>query len=720
MLKKSLHLSVSAVVLTAALGLPTLVQAQDGAPPPPGVAALEEIVVTAQRRAENLQNVPIAVTALSADTLAKQGVTDVKLLATAVPGLTFTTQATLAAPRIRGVGTAIAGAGNENPVAVYVDGVYYSSAGATVLSFNNIAQIAVLKGPQGTLFGRNATGGLIQITTRDPSETFGGKIEATAGNHDTLGADLYLTGGVATGVAADIAVHYHNQMDGFGTNTFNGDDINKARDFAVRSKVRGEFGNVDATLILDYDHSVSAMPAWRPVSGTLPLGGVPYTGGKFDTNSNLTPKSDVEQYGAAFKLGVDLEFAKAVSLTAYRHSNWDVTFDSDALPQEFISADLLEPSRQFSQEFQLISQGEGPFTWQAGLFYFWMRDGFLPGQVRLPLFGIVQNLNTKQTTKSYAAYVQGTYKFTEATSLTVGGRLTHEKKSELGSGSLVILANNAVIPQGPYTADLKATKPTWRLALDHKLDERTLIYVSYNRGFKSGGFDPSATVAAASFKPEVLDAYEVGLKTELLDRRVRLNTAAFYYDYKDIQLNTFKNGLTSIYNGSSAKIYGMDADLTAAVTENLTLKGGLSLIHGRYGDFPITATAPNPAGGLIPLPDISAKGKKIQNTPEVQFNAGFEYRVPVSSGSLTLVGNYFHSGRWYNTPENRLSQKPYDLFDASATWAFGPDERYAVRLWGKNLTNTAYAEQLTIQIPVLDFVAISPGRSFGATVSAEF
>jgi iron complex outermembrane receptor protein len=349
-----------------------------------------------------------------------------------------------------------------------------------------------------------------------------------------------------------------------------------------------------------------------------------------------------------------------------------------------------------------------------------MRDGFIPTTVPLPLFGISSHILTITHTKSYAGYAQGTYKIDDLTSLTVGARLTHETKSINGSGELEILGAGFSIPQGPYSARLNVTKPTWRLALDHKLAEHVLVYVSYNRGFKSGGFDPSSTTEPVPFKPEVLDAYEAGLKSEFLDRKVRLNAAAFYYDYKNIQLNSYRNGVTFIYNGKSAKIYGLDLDLTAAPTQNLTLTGGLSLLHDRFGDFPITHTVLLPGGGLAALPDESAKGKRLQNTPDWQLNAGVQYRIPLPSGSLMLSGDFFHSGKWYSTPENRLFQKAYNLVNAAATWTVDDRNRYTVQAWGRNLGNVAYAQQLVIQVPVGDFVTMADGRTFGVTLGAKF
>jgi iron complex outermembrane receptor protein len=683
---------------------------------------LEEIVVTAQRRSENLQNVPIAVTVLSADDLARKGVDTVGLLSTTVPGLSYTENGTLGTPRIRGVGVSFVAGGNENAVATYVDNVYYASPAASMLSFNNISQIAVLKGPQGTLFGRNATGGLIQITTRDPSQTFSGLADVTVGNLNTYGTNLYVTGGLLDELAADLAVHFKDQIDGFGRNVFTGNDINKTRELALRSKIKGQLGDsTSATLILDYGRVHSITPAFRTLYGSLPLDGKPYTGGPFDIDSSVDPLSTLTQYGASLDVKHDFGFAELVSITAYRHSDYFYRADLDAQPEVYLYTPKVQiPDRQFSQEIQLVS-ANGPLTWQAGAYYFWGKGSYDPVIVAIPLFGIASNTVSSQTTNSAAGFGQATYKFTDTTSLTLGARLTAETKQIDASGSLFVDNPGVSVPQGPYHDSITVTRPTWRAALDHKLTAETMVYASYNRGFKSGGFDPASTTVAVPFKPEVLDAFEVGIKSEILDRRLRINAASFYYDYRNIQLNSFTTGFTSIYNGKSATIYGLDMDLTAAPTDHLTFTAGLSLLHDRFGDFPIGQTAQLATGGIVALPNPeSAEGKHLPNTPDWQLNAGAEYAIPLSSGSVVLAADFFHSDKWYSTPENRTFQPAYNLVNTSASWLFGRDERHILKLWGRNLGNVAYATQSVIQVPTGDFETVGEGRTFGVTLGTKF
>lgn len=685
-------------------------------------SGLEEIIVTAQKRGENLQRVPISVTALTGESLVRKGITTVVDLTRVVPSLTYTVQATQATPRIRGVGTAIAGAGNENSVATYVDGVYYASATGSILTFNNIDQVAVLKGPQGTLFGRNATGGLIQITTADPKETFQGNARAQYGSQNTFGGDLYLTGGLGAGAAANLAVHYNNQMDGFGTNLANGQDVNKTRDIGVRAKLKLDLGeSTTAIAAFDYALTDAASPAFRPVYGATALfTGYSFTGRPNDADSDTQPHSRVEQYGTSLNLTHEFEGVKLVSISAYRRTQWDVAFDSDATPDSLFAVSVHEVNRQFSQELQLISTGDGPFKWVAGGYYFFGEALNDPATVFLPVFGLNQIINSNQSTNSYAAFAQATYSVDAATSLTVGLRYTNEDKTLKSSGEINLLNPPLVLPAVPYTARQHVSRVTWRAAVDHRLDRDVMIYASYNRGFKSGGFNAFSLNSPNEFVPETLDAFEVGLKSEFAGSKVRFNAAGFYYDFRNIQLNTYVNSLPAVYNGRQANIYGLDADLTAAPVDGLTLTAGLSLLHARFGDFPIATTVIPPTGGLVLGPVISAEGKRLPQAPDVQFNLGAVYRVDLPDGSLEFAASYFHSGRWFEAPENRLNQPAYSVVDASAAWNFGRNQNYTLRIWGRNLGNARYANQLTAQLNNLDFVNPANPRTYGATLSVNF
>lgn len=714
------------VLLCCGVIFPTAGNAQQLQPTGGGDAkspdsGLEEIIVTAQKRGENLQKVPIAVTALTAQSLAAKGIANTTDLVAVTPGLNYTTGGGYALPRIRGVGAGSTSGGNENPVATYVDGVYIASATSSVMSLSNIAQIAVLKGPQGTLFGRNATGGLIQITTRDPSFNFGGDGSFTYGNKDRIGGDLYLTGGLTGFAAADLAVHYMNQQDGYGTNLFNGKDVNKSREFVIRSKIKLDLGpDTTATLAGDYSRVVSAIPAFRPITGTTPITGIPFSGGKFDVNSNVQPISKLRQGGGSLTINHEFGFAKAVSITAYRAAHWISEFDNDKLPAALAGTHLEQPDKQFSQEIQLISRPGSSFDWALGGFYFFTRSSLDPFDLQTPTVGLITE--TSQSSRSGAAFGQATFHLTDQTNLTVGLRYTSEKRGFAGQPS-TRLVNGTVISGQEISDSAVNNKLTWRLALDHRFSNSVMGYVSYNRGFKSGGFNPSQTTPPlVPFSPEVLDAYETGLKADMIDGMLRLNTAAFYYDYKNLQVTVFTNGLITVSNAASAKIYGLDLDGIFAPTSDFRINFGLSLIHDRFGDYPgVQLSTPRPTGGnlITTLPSNNARGNRIPSTPDWTANLGADYDIHLSNGRIQLSGNYFHSDGWFAEADNRVRQRAYDLFNGSVTWFIGDKDQYQVKLWGRNLTNVAYATQMNAQANS-DGVAMAAGRAFGATIGAKF
>ena len=715
---------VCMLALTVSLTQPALAQSGSGVTPVVPETAdggrIADIVVVAQKREERMQNVPVAVTAFSGDALASKGVASLTDLGTVTPGLVFPTTGIGGSPRLRGVGTQISVGGNENSVATYVDGVYFPSAAANVMAFNSVAQVAVLKGPQGTLFGRNATGGLLQITTRDPGQTFNGSAQVGYGNRNTFSGNAYLGGPLGKDLAADIAVDYRNRQDGFGINVFNGQKVGTLETFAVRSKWKAQLGeSTTATLIGDYSKMKGAFPAYRPVLGELTLIGPPFAGNKFDVNSDVQPLSDSEEYGVSLNIQHEFSAFKLVSISAYRHSDWKFAFDSEGLPLPILSANGAVPDKMLSQELQLVSSGGGRLDWALGLYYFNRKSGFVPAHLVAPALGFLQDFTTRQNTESFAGYGQMTYRISDATAFTAGLRLTTEKKSYFAEGVFRNLSPAFNVPLGPTADSQKVTKLTWRAALDHHLSKDVMVYASYNRGFKSGGYDPTSVAVASYIRPEVLDAFEVGLKSDLLDRHLRINAAGYYYSFKDIQLNTYINGLPAVYNGNSAKISGFDLDVTLVPVTGFTLTAGVGYVHDRFDDFSIAQTALVATGGITQLANISAKGKRLPNTPDWTVNLGAEYKVALGSANLAFAADYFRSSKWFSDPENRLAQKAYSLVNASATLSFAED-RYSLRAWGRNLGNVAYASQLFPQVPVADVVSYAEGRTFGGTLGVKF
>ncbi|HWM66561.1 MAG TPA: TonB-dependent receptor [Steroidobacteraceae bacterium] len=706
-------------------------------------ATLQEVVVTAQKRSERLQDVPIAVTALTAERLATAGVESTTDLPLVTPGLTFVNISGNAFPHIRGIGTTAIGAGFENPVSLYVDGVYFASGAASLLTLNNVAQVEVLKGPQGTLFGRNATGGLIQVTTRDPQQVFGGEVNLGYGNYGTAVVGGYLTGPLSEQLAGDLAVRVSTQGQGYGTNLFNGKDVYRAdRDVAIRSKWGWTpWGGTALSLIVDYEENAGSQDtSFSNAPGTAPLFGPPGPVGNWDIAADFQPRNLFRGGGASIRLQQDMGFAQLTNITAYRRSQTTLGFDGDGVTEPIQTLDPVKvDDLQVTEELQLTSTGSGRLQWVAGVFYIHGDSKSNPSTVALggpllnfavpptsPFFQPFDRLSIygDQTTDSWAGYGQSTLALTDSDHLTLGVRYTTEHRhlaaSELAQfapavpffGGTTIDALTPPIDEGKTFA-----RPTWRVAVDHRFSDEVLGYLSYNRGFKSGGFNPGVPTDPA-YNPEVLDAYEVGLKSDLWDRRVRLNAAAFYYDYKNIQVGHFVLGQIGYYNGAAAEIYGLDADFEALITPQLTFTAGVALLHDRFTDFPNAVIFTPQSFGGNATSTGSANGNRLPLAPDATLNVSLDYRraLPVGELGLDISDSYSHG--YVFAPDNILHQPAFNLVNASMSWT-APGERFTASLWGKNLSNEVVANAL-LASAIGSLASYRPPRTFGASVSVKF
>ncbi len=690
---------------------------------------IEDIVVTAQKRSENLQNVPIAITAITGNQLNATGVGLTTDLITVIPGLNYTNNAGVyAQAKLRGIGTGSNGPGIENPVATYIDGVYISSMSGALLALNDVEQVAVLKGPQGTLFGRNATGGLIQITTRSPQDTPTADLSVGYGNLDTVTAAGYLSGGLAPGLSASVSAYYQNQNDGFGKNLYNGDDVYKARTLAGRAKVKWEpFDTTTIVLSADYSKLQGPLDGLRPVAGSYNVLGQQFAGGGYDVNENIQPAARLEQYGYSGTITQDVGSLQVQSITAYRNTLNRTNLDYDETPVSLTNVFIRQYNRQLSQEFQLQPKNKGKLQWILGGFYFWARDGYDGTQTNGTTIpnGITQIQNSSQTVNSLAAYAQATYPIFEDTNLTGGIRYTTDLRKENGRADL-FLPNGMIVGTTLSSGRQRFSKVTYRLSVDHRFSSDLLAYVSYNRGFKSGAF-LLQDFPVDILRPETLDAYEVGVKSDLFDRHLRINVASFYYDYQNIQLQLLNRGILTAYNGTGARFYGADGDIEARLSHGLTFTAGASYLHSAYKDFqaftatPVVPVFPPPVGrpnggNIIGLGNVG--GNQVQAAPSFTLNFGGNYRIDVGRGHLDFDANYYHNSGWYAEADNRLRQGPYDTVNASIAYTPGWNG-LTVSVYGKNLSNTYYAAYLG-EADIGNNITPAPGRTYGATLAVRY
>jgi len=689
-----------------------------------------DIVVTAQRRSENLQRVPIVVTVVSAEQLSSSGITSLQQINLLTPGLNSRQNTGAFQPTIRGIGTSSIVV--ENPVALYIDGVYLPQQREGLRELPDVEQVTVLKGPQGTLFGRNATAGVIQITTRQPTQEFEFRAEAGIDNYATIHGSAYVAGGLANGVAASLSVQYSQQGEGYGLNRVTGNDAYRLlHSFMTRGKIVLDPGpNTRITLIGDYMDRAARNQDIQPYPGTsftLPLSRPVQS--PYDISTWIDPETTYRGGGVSLTAEQNFDFAKLVSISAYRRGK--ATFQFDVVPTGTPFFDVIAPNdfnNSFTQEVQLLSQGNSHFTWAVGAYYFhsvnatspisrFTRPAFYGVAVPAPTAGFRADTFGKETTESFAPYGQVGIEFLPNTTLTLGGRYTFESRN-LEGHVVRQLYNGNIVNVPPVTGHQSIGDPTWRVALDHRFTGDIMGYVSYNRGIKSGGYNIS-NVASAPYLPERLDAYEMGLRTRLLDRRLRLNVGAFYYNYSNIQVVQFAGATQIVTNGAAARLYGLDVDFDANLSDELRLSGGFEILHAVFTDYVnAVGSIPKPAGGAT-LTTVNATGNRLPGSQEFVATAALDYRkvLPLGVISFNLTGNY--NGDYFFEADNFARQGSYLMLNSALTWT-SSDEHLSISIWGRNLLNEVVATNVaTTAFGYLALYGTAP-RTYGVTGRVNF
>lgn len=728
-------------------------QAEADVPPGSG-GGVEEIIVTAQRRDQRLQDVPIAVTALSAEGLERQAITSTADLTVAVPGLVMSRASSVWQPFMRGVGSQTIQPGSDPSIATYVDGVYLSAPGALLFSFNNIERIEALKGPQGTLFGRNATGGLIQIFTRDPTSETMAKASLGYANFDTVNVSAYVSGG-SDQIAGSLSLLYTKQNDGWGVNTYTPPagqdfqpgyrrDVGLMRDFGAHAKV--VFTPSDrATGKINFffmDTQGDQNQYRNPMEGTTvaaAAGFAPYryTGRFYDADTDTNFDTRSRQYIFSVEGAYETEFATVKSISSYLRARvrYDVPADSTPQPTRFSSIPAYYLYDTFTQELQMLSNEEsGPewLQWIAGLYYLHSKGG-QDRSVGLNVNDYDQITKSHQMTNSYSAYGQATFDIFDRTHLTLGLRYTSDKISAeqvtLGLNPRATAIGTAnELGRVSFLVDEPAvtqSKITWKATLDHELADDVMAYATLSRGYKSGAWNHQSLCPAAPLvdvcqtvqpptRPEVLDSYEIGLKTMFLDRKIRLNLSGYYYDYRDIQVSAVVGTPPSsvINNAASARIYGFDFDGEARITDGLVVNFNGAYVNAKFKDYPGAVyffprtEAPFNAAQVI----ANAGGNEMTRAPKFSGNLGFSYTVPLGAGELALSGNMYYSGRYWWDVQNRVDQPSYTLLNGQI--AYSPNDNLRLRLWGKNLAGKKYYASIA-PIAFGDFYSPAAPRTYG-------
>jgi iron complex outermembrane receptor protein len=689
--------------------------------------SLEEIVVTARRREEFLQRTPVAVTAFGAQALEERSIGDIWDIAGYTPNVEFTPGSITGNSGghifIRGIGQSDFLITTDPGVGVYVDGVYLGRTQGGLLDLLDFERIEVLRGPQGTLFGKNTIGGAVNIVSARPRGEFGGVAEVTTGRFNRIDGRFTIEFPIAEDkLSGRIAVLSKNR-DGYGKSVdfTTGETLNELGDDNTLA-ARGALlwtpdENIDVLLAIDGTRAREEGPVQSMVEFitpdpadpaslinlynfvAVPVLGVPPFDGRYIPdnpfinfeNGRAASRNDLDNWGVSATVDWDLGGQKLRSVTAYRNLE-NRTGAGDATPAEIIlQRDNLKQD-QFSQEIQLSGLSfNSRLNWITGAIYYTenAENHTIVAQIPAlnPVFamlGIPVELGRddihKNKTESMAFYAQGTYALTERLSFTLGGRYTYEKKKYTPNFRTLSLVT--IIPR--QTLDKSWNVFTPKFGMEFQANDDILTYVSVARGFRSGGFNGRAgnVVSLAGFDPEFVWTYELGLKSRWFADRLQINAAAFYNDYTDIQLllvNATPTGFNvTTENAASAKVTGFELEMLARPIAGLDLSASVGYMDSKI-------KGPPPGSGV-------AGGARLMETPEWSLSLGAQYRMPAGDlGALTLRVDYNYRSRTFHDVKNTpsIAQKGFGLLNMRLTFET-TDSGWQLALFGTNLTDERY------------------------------
>jgi len=680
---------------------------------------IDDIIVTAQRRSERLQDVPISIAAFSSDQLSAKGATKSSDIGQLTTGLIVAEQDSSVVPYIRGVGSDTIILGEVGSVATYLDGVYMPDATGGVYDLANIESIEVLKGPQGTLFGRNTAGGAVNIRTQAPKFKTSGKFEASYGNFDAIAVRGYITGPISDKIAVSVAGNYSHQRS-YINDLVRGGKVGDAERYSIRGSLLFKpTDRLDITLAGDYTHNDDpAAVAVSAVSGYL--GQTPTSiapSGPYDYIGSIKPKQIVVQEGVSLRGVYDFGGVSLTSLTAYRFNKVVSAIEVDRTP--YVYADLVDhsPAKVFSQEVQLASNGDGPFTWLIGGYYSHQNTKYDP--VTIITAGVPNtDIDITTWTDIYALFANGTYKIGDL-ELTGGLRYNKEKKEYTGA-----VNGFTLIPKGVAKHTWNSVTP--RIVLSYHPSRDFLLYASYTAGFKSGAYN-TTSFPTEPIDPETVDAYEVGLKLAP-SRAITINSALFWYERKDVQVQSQdpSNNLQNLENAAKARSKGAEVEITARPLPGLSLTAGVTYLDAKYSAFPdalVYIPTPVPAGaipgslGNTPT-SVDVSGQRVERAPKWTVNLAGSYRIELGNGgSIVPSANLFYTTEYFFNRGNRLRQPGYTLINADLAWNLPNGLTFSV--WGKNLTNKVYYRTYVTNAFADSAIGAEP-RTYGVRLGYKF
>ncbi|WP_114226897.1 MULTISPECIES: TonB-dependent receptor [Sphingomonas] len=720
-----------------------------------GDGSAGEIVVTATKQSLSLAKTPAAISAITADQITPGGIQNIGDLQTVVPSVSIGDQFGVNRTFVRGIGLTSIDLGADGAVAFLQDGAMIARPSAQLSGFYDLEQIEVLRGPQGTIYGRGATAGAFNLVVKKPTLTPEGYARITLGNYN----NRILEGAVSGPVAGDklmirLAGKYEKR-DGYGTNLFTGNDIDNRNAYSVRGVLVSRLSSaVKVTVIADHSHEKDSNYAFHYFGPTIvPDNQLPHVliGGRsiFDYYNALNQQpnfrniySDEEPLNRRNGTGltgiVDFNLGKLSlkSTTAWRKFH---RFNRDDLDVSNVwmygRNDYTEDSKSFSQEVT-GTYNAGNLTLLGGLMYFHER---LYGEVKVPtinlgvLFGLPANTfdngfylqQGTVRTSAYGAFLQGSLQVTPTVKITAGARYNYEKRA--GAGFFRFDAIGVNVPTDKKKG-WRAVTP--KLLVEWEPDADTLVYGTITRGFKSGVINVGSQNDVIN--PEYVWNYEAGFKRKLFDRRILLSGAVFYYDYKDLQVG-FVNAqsIVETINAASARNYGAELELQGKVSDQLSVNAYGSYLNARFTDFCngyYGAAVARPGISYAPCPNqpglVDLSGKRLPNAPTLSFGAGFDYTIPLGRSKLVADADVSYQSKVYFTEFNNYDaqQKGFAMFNAGLTYS-SPGDRFSIRGWVKNIGNKYVIANNIVAAATFAYVRVGslmPPRTYGVTLGTKF
>jgi len=763
-------------------------------------AKLEELVVTAQKRTQSAQDIPVAISGFGSDEIEKLGFSDATDLSAQVPNVQVSAAFSKSQPifSIRGVSQSDFNSNQASPVGIYTDEAYLPATFTHGLNFFDLERTEVLRGPQGTLYGRNTTGGAINLITRTP-EIDGdvtGNIKVGAGNFGLVTANGAIEGTLVEGKLAARVAFTNEEDDGFFRNVLGGPNFAQTDFSGARLALNWQVSE-QLNAVFKYttgDSSPRGIPARSAARIPVAPGVFVDAAGasrdpslnNFEGEVNEQGNFDSESDLATLRLTYEADNYSIVSVSSYNDAEFRNEADTDGQGGPFSTASQVYSgdSESFNQDLRFVSDFDGAFNFIAGVYYSieensaQVQSNFLnpffnifllaPDEATQQLGGIFTQLggvaqDLESTKEAIALYGQGRWELNDRLGLDFGLRYTEDEttldrlnvaRTDFNGGVIGSFIpgnttgiNNPFVPpnafgpgspafflDGPPTNESAQgfteteREVTGKIGLDYKVSDDVLVYASYNRGFRSGSinnglqFTALANPSDAYAAPEFVDAYELGLKGDFLDGRLRVNATAFYYEYEDQQFINQVGLAADLENAGESEILGLELEVLALLSDNLSLKLGLGLLDTEFTELSLS----NP---LTPDPfdEVDLAGNELISAPDVNFNIALDYDIPTSWGSLNAHVDANYQGDQFYSAYNdfptfeEIGQDAYWLVNSRLSAAVGDEGNLTISAWVKNLADEEYdVYAINLQALGFDYFLTGAPRTYGLEVGYRF